>query len=320
MENIGILTSGGDAPGMNSVIYAVVKSAMIRNTKVYGFLEGYKGLISGNAKILDMELIDGINSYGGTILKTSRCQEFLKDAERKKAKEICEKFKIDGLIIVGGNGSFAGAIELAKLGVHCIGIPSTIDNDIRSTEYAIGFDTAINTATKMIDSLMDTVRSLDRCMIAVVMGRNSGEIALRTSLATGADFVLLPKSNSNSEEKLIKKIKRSKEQGFSGFLIVMAEGYPNEKNIIKKIKDETGNTVKVSVLGYVQRGGSPTAKDRIIGNKMGVKAVELLYVGKFNRIISYLNGGITSLKMEDIFKAQHSIVKSEIELFVNGLN
>ncbi|MBQ3067822.1 MAG: 6-phosphofructokinase [Oscillospiraceae bacterium] len=318
---IGVLTSGGDAPGMNAAIRAIVKEADKHEIDVYGFLKGYNGLISGNFKKLDMDSVAGIVNLGGTVLQTARCEEFLTDLGPCKAKQTYDRLALDGLITIGGDGTFRGAVKLAELGVPCIGIPGTIDNDIASTGYTIGFDTAINTATKMIDFLMDSVKSHGRCMVVEVMGRESGKIALNTALATGADFVLLPNRDTEQEKQLIEKIKFKKEQGKEYFLIIVAEGYKNKNNIAEKIAAETKTSVRSSVLGYVQRGGAPSAKDRIIASKMGIRAVTILKNKGKNRMIGELSGKIVDLDLKEAMnnKNSNNADDEKVEQFINSI-
>lgn len=318
---IGVLTSGGDAPGMNAAIRAIVKEADKYEIDVYGFLKGYNGLISGNFKKLDMELVDGIVNLGGTVLQTARCEEFFTDSGPCKAKQTYDRLALDGLITIGGDGTFRGAVKLANLGIPCIGIPGTIDNDIAFTGYTIGFDTAINTATKMIDFLMDSVKSHGKCMVVEVMGRESGKIALNTALATGADFVLLPNRDTEQEKQLIEKIKFKKEQGKEYFLIIVAEGYKNKNNIAEKIAAETEISIRSSVLGYVQRGGAPSAKDRIIASKMGIRAVTILKNKGENRMIGELSGKIVDLDLKGAMnnKNSNNADDEKVEQFINSI-
>lgn len=318
---IGVLTSGGDAPGMNAVICAIVKTATEYEIDVYGFLKGYNGLISGNFKKLNMDSVAGIVNLGGTVLQTARCEEFLTDLGPRKAKQTYDMMALDGLIVIGGDGTFRGAVKLTELSIPCIGIPGTIDNDIASTGYTIGFDTAINTATKMIDFLMDSVKSHGRCMVVEVMGRESGKIALNTALATGADFVLLPGGNEEQEKQLINKIKYKKVQGKEHFLIIVAEGCQNKNTIAEKIAAETKISVRSSVLGYVQRGGAPSAKDRIIASKMGIRAVTILKNKGKNRMIGELSGKIVDLDLKEAMnnKNSNNADDKEVEQFINSL-
>lgn len=318
---IGVLTSGGDAPGMNAAIRAIVKEADKYEIDVYGFFKGYNGLISGNFKKLDMDSVAGIVNLGGTVLQTARCEEFLTDLGPYKAKQTCDRLALDGLVVIGGDGTFKGAMKLANLGIPCIGIPGTIDNDIAATGYTIGFDTAINTVTRMIDFLMDSVKSHGRCMVVEVMGRESGKIALNTALATGADFVLLPNREAEQEKQLINKIKLKKEQGKEYFLIIVAEGYKNKNNIAEKIAVETKISVRSSVLGYVQRGGAPSAKDRIIASKMGIRAITILKNRGKNRMIGELSGKIVDLDLNEALNNRdlNYADDEKVEQFINSI-
>lgn len=318
---IGVLTSGGDAPGMNAAIRAIVKEADKYEIDVYGFFKGYNGLISGSFKKLDMDSVAGIVNLGGTVLQTARCEEFLTDLGPYKAKQTCDRLALDGLVVIGGDGTFKGAMKLANLGIQCIGIPGTIDNDIAATGYTIGFDTAINTVTRMIDFLMDSVKSHGRCMVVEVMGRESGKIALNTALATGADFVLLPNREAEQEKQLINKIKLKKEQGKEYFLIIVAEGYKNKNNIAEKIAVETKISVRSSVLGYVQRGGAPSAKDRIIASKMGIRAITILKNRGKNRMIGELSGKIVDLDLNEALNNRdlNYADDEKVEQFINSI-
>lgn len=318
---IGVLTSGGDAPGMNAAIRAIVKEADKYEIDVYGFFKGYNGLISGSFKKLDMDSVAGIVNLGGTVLQTARCEEFLTDLGPYKAKQTCDRLALDGLVVIGGDGTFKGAMKLANLGIPCIGIPGTIDNDIAATGYTIGFDTAINTVTRMIDFLMDSVKSHGRCMVVEVMGRESGKIALNTALATGADFVLLPNREAEQEKQLINKIKLKKEQGKEYFLIIVAEGYKNKNNIAEKIAVETKISVRSSVLGYVQRGGAPSAKDRIIASKMGIRAITILKNRGKNRMIGELSGKIVDLDLNEALNNRdlNYADDEKVEQFINSI-
>ncbi|MGN1034019.1 MAG: ATP-dependent 6-phosphofructokinase [Oscillospiraceae bacterium] len=318
---IGVLTSGGDAPGMNTAIRAIVKEADKYEIDVYGFFKGYNGLINGNFKKLDMDLVAGIVNLGGTVLQTARCEEFSTDLGLCKAKQTYDRLALDGLVVIGGDGTFKGAMKLANLGIPCVGIPGTIDNDIAATGYTIGFDTAINTATRMIDFLMDSVKSHGRCMVVEVMGRESGKVALNIALATGADFVLLPNRDTEQEKQLINKIKLKKEQGKEYFLIIVAEGYKNKNNIAKGIAVEIKTSVRSSVLGYVQRGGAPSAKDRIIASKMGIRAITILKNREKNRMIGELSGKIVDLDLNEAMnnKNSNNADDEKVEQFINSI-
>ncbi|MEM3063169.1 MAG: 6-phosphofructokinase [Nitrososphaerota archaeon] len=286
MRRIGILTSGGDAPGMNPAIRAVVRTAIAEyNLEVIGFYRGYLGLIEGQSVRLDLSSVSGILNRGGTILKTARCEEFKTEAGQKKAVEQISKLNLDGLIIIGGNGTAHGAYLLAnKWGVPVVQIPSTIDNDVAGTDFTIGFHTAVATATEAIDKLRDTASSIERLFIVEVMGRDSGHIALHTGLACGAEAILIPEIEWSIEE-VCNVLKAGEKRGKTSSIIVVAEGVGSAVEIAKKIKDLINYDTRVAVIGHLQRGGEPTPIDRILASKLGAKAVEVLYEGKKNILV-----------------------------------
>ena len=284
IKKIGILTSGGDAPGMNAIIYSVVKNAKKNNIDVIGIYRGYNGLIHGNLTPLSLMDVNNIVQRGGTILYSDRCLEFKTEKGLEKAKKTCSEQGIDALIVVGGDGTFRGAYDLFKLGVPCVGLPGTIDNDISCTEYTLGYDTAVNTAVEMVDKLCDTVTSHDRCSVVEVMGRRSGYIALYVGMSCGASYIVTREVEFN-EEYLFSKMKEELSYGKKSFIIVVAEGLLDVFELAKKIEKETGVESRATVLGHVQRGGSPTVKDRVIGTRFGARAVELLVSGKYGMVI-----------------------------------
>ena len=290
IKTIGVLTSGGDAPGMNAAIRAVVRTAIARGLKVKGIKKGYQGLL--NEEIIDMEAKDvsDIIQRGGTILGTARCLEFKEAEGQKKGAEICRKHGIDGIVVIGGDGSYRGAQALSRLGINTIGLPGTIDLDIACTEYTIGFDTAINTAMEAMDKLRDTSESHERCSIVEVMGRTAGHIALWTGIASGAEYILTTEEYDGNIQKIIEKIQQRHKIGKKNHVIVNAEGVGNSFEMAKMIEEATGVETRATVLGHIQRGGNPTCKDRVYASAMGAKAVELLCDGKTNRVVGYTNG------------------------------
>ena len=287
---IGVLTSGGDAPGMNAAIRAVVRKAISNGVTVKGIKRGYAGLL--NEEIVDMQKqnVSDIIQRGGTILGTARCLEFKEPDVQAHAADICRKHGIDGLVVIGGDGSYRGAQALARNGINTIGLPGTIDLDIACTEYTIGFDTAINTAMEAIDKVRDTSSSHERCSIIEVMGRNAGYIALWTGVANGAEDILLPEKYDYNEQELINNIIASRKRGKTHHIIVNAEGIGHSTSMAKRIEAATGIETRATILGYLQRGGSPTCKDRFYASIMGAYAADILCAGKSNRVVAYKHG------------------------------
>ena len=285
LKTIGVLTSGGDAPGMNAAIRAVVRRGLSKGLKMKGILKGYDGLL--NEEIIDMTAKDvsDIIGRGGTILYTARC------AEMRKAADICRKHGIDGLVVIGGDGSFAGAQKLANLGINAVGIPGTIDLDIACTEYTIGFDTAVNTAMEAIDKVRDTSTSHERCSVIEVMGRNAGYLALWCGIANGAEDILLPEKYDYDEQKLINNIIEGRKRGKKHHIIINAEGIGHSSSMAKRIEAATGIETRATILGHMQRGGSPTVRDRVAATEMGYYAVELLEQGIGNSVVG-MQGGL----------------------------
>ncbi|WP_443655726.1 6-phosphofructokinase [Eshraghiella crossota] len=279
VKTIGVLTSGGDAPGMNAATRAVVRTALAKGINVKGILKGYNGLL--NEEIIDMDAtsVSDTIDRGGTILYTARCLEFVDPEYQKKGADICKKHGIDGLVVIGGDGSFKGAQKLSALGVNTIGVPGTIDLDIACTDYTIGFDTAINTAMSAIDKIRDTSTSHERCSIIEVMGRNAGHIALWCGIANGAEDILIPGKYDFNEEKIIEKIIENKKKGKKHYIIVNAEGVGHSSSMAKRIEEATGIETRATILGHMQRGGSPSCKDRVYASMMGSMAVDLLAEG-----------------------------------------
>ena len=299
VNTIAVLTSGGDAPGMNAATRAVVRTALAKGLKVKGILKGYNGLL--NEEIIDMDAtsVSDTIDRGGTILYTARCLEFIDPEYQKKGAEICKKHGIDGLVVIGGDGSFKGAQKLSALGVNTIGVPGTIDLDIACTEYTIGFDTAINTAMSAIDKIRDTSTSHERCSIIEVMGRNAGHIALWCGIANGAEDILIPGKYDFNEERIINSIIENKKRGKKHHIIINAEGIGHSSSMAKRIEEATGVETRATILGHMQRGGSPTCKDRVYASMMGSMAVELLCEGKTNRVVAYKHGEFVDFDIDE---------------------
>lgn len=299
VKTIGVLTSGGDAPGMNAATRAVVRTALAKGINVKGILKGYNGLL--NEEIIDMDAtsVSDTIDRGGTILYTARCLEFVDPEYQKKGADICKKHGIDGLVVIGGDGSFKGAQKLSALGVNTIGVPGTIDLDIACTDYTIGFDTAINTAMSAIDKIRDTSTSHERCSIIEVMGRNAGHIALWCGIANGAEDILIPGKYDFNEEKIIEKIIENKKKGKKHYIIVNAEGVGHSSSMAKRIEEATGIETRATILGHMQRGGNPSCKDRVYASMMGSMAVDLLAEGKTNRVVAYKNGEFVDYDIDE---------------------
>lgn len=305
IKSIGVLTSGGDSAGMNPCIRAVVRYAIYNNIKVYGIYRGYKGLVNGEIFEMDASSVGGIINRGGTILYTARLPEFKQYEVRKKAVENLEKHGIDALVVIGGDGSFRGAHQLFKdFGIKVIGIPGTIDNDIKGTDYTIGYDTAINVAMEAIDKIRDTATSHERLFIVEVMGRDAGYIANAVGLASGAEDVLIPEIEANLEDT-VERILQGRKRGKTSSIIVVSEGVKTSMNILQLagyIEGKTGFETRVTILGHLQRGGSPTALDRIYASRMGAYAVELLIKGETDKMVGIVSDELVSLPLEDAFE------------------
>lgn len=302
VTTIGVLTSGGDAPGMNAAIRSVVRTAISRGIKVMGIRKGYNGLLAGDVFEMDTRSVSDIIQRGGTILQTARCKEFITAEGQQRGADMCHVFGIDGLVVIGGDGSFQGAEKLANLGINTIGVPGTIDLDIACTEYTIGFDTAVNTAMDAINKIRDTSTSHRRCSIVEVMGRHAGYIALWCAINSGAEMVLLPEVPRPSDEEIVKKIIENKNKGKKHFLIVVAEGVGGAEQLAQTIEKVTGIESRATILGHLQRGGSPTAVDRMQASMMGAKAVDLLCEGKAKRVVAYINGQYVDYDINEALK------------------
>lgn len=307
IKTIGVLTSGGDAPGMNATIRSVVRTAVARGLKVMGIRKGYNGLIHGDIFEMSPRSVSDTIQRGGTILQTARCPEFITEEGQKKGAQICKVFGIDGLIVIGGDGSFQGAEKLANLGINTIGIPGTIDLDIACTDYTIGFDTAVNTAMEAINKIRDTSTSHERCSIVEVMGRNAGYIALWCGITNGAEMVLIPEKERPSDEEIIREILQNKQRGKKHFLIIVAEGVGGSQELAVKIEKLTGIETRATILGYLQRGGSPSAVDRLHASMMGALAVDLLCEGKSNRVIAYKDGQYVDYDINEALKMTKTV-------------
>lgn len=292
-RKIGVLTSGGDAPGMNAAVRAVTRAAIYHGVKVMGIRRGYSGLIDGDISELKLRDVSNIINKGGTMLYSDRCPEMLTAEGKAKAIETCRRLEIDGIVAIGGDGTFRGARALTRLGIPCIGLPGTIDNDITSTDSSIGFDTAMNTVIEFVDRLRDTCESHARCNVVEVMGRGAGDIALNTAIATGAAAVVIPEIPYNDDE-ICKKIKESRKIGKRNFIVIVSEGVGSDyaPALAKKIQEKTGVETKFARLAHVVRGGNPNLRDRILASAMGVAAVEQLLLGKSNLVICERHGDI----------------------------
>ena len=304
IKTIGVLTSGGDAPGMNAAIRAVVRRGLSNGLKVKGIQKGYNGLLSEDMSARDVS--DTIER-GGTILYTARCAEFRTPEGQQRGAEICRKHGIDGLVVIGGDGSFAGAQKLANLGINTIGIPGTIDLDIACTEYTIGFDTAVNTAMEAIDKVRDTSTSHERCSIIEVMGRGAGWLALWCGIANGAEDVLIPEKYDYDEQKLINNIIESRKMGKKHHIIINAEGIGHSQAMAMRIEAATGIETRATILGHMQRGGSPTCKDRVYASMMGAMAVDLLLEGKKSRVVGYRHGDFVDFDINEALAMEKSV-------------
>lgn len=307
---IGVLTSGGDAPGMNAIIRSVTRAAIDSGMKVVGIRHGYEGLLKKDIVELDLRSVSGIIKRGGTMLYTARSSAFATADGVKLAAKNCKELGIDGIVVAGGDGSFRGARELTKAGIPCIGIPATIDNDICCSEYTIGFDTAANTAVEMIDKIRDTAQSHDRCSVIEVMGRNCGDVALHSGVAAGATAIIVPEVEFDFERDIIKRIEETKKTGKNHFVILLAEGVGGANEIVNAIQKATGIESRATVLGHVIRGGAPSLKDRVVASEMGVYAVDLLEKGQGNRVVVMKDGKIIDLDITDALSLKKEFNRS----------
>ena len=314
IKTIGVLTSGGDAPGMNAAIRAVVRKACAAGKNVKGIRRGYQGLLEEDIIDMSRHSVSDIVDKGGTILFTARCSEFRTEEGQKKGAEICRKHGIDGLVVIGGDGSYAGAQKLAGLGINTVGVPGTIDLDIACTEYTIGFDTAVNTAMQAIDKVRDTSTSHERCSIIEVMGRNAGYIALWCGIANGAEDILIPEKYDYDEQKIINHFISNRKKGKKHHIIINAEGIGHSTSMARRIEAATGVETRATILGYMQRGGSPTCRDRVYATMMGSLAVDLLCAGKSNRVVGFKHGEFCDFDIDDALAMQKNISNYMIEV------
>lgn len=313
MKRIGVLTSGGDSPGMNAAIRAVVRKAIFHDLEVYGIYQGYAGLIAGNIKKLEVGSVGDIIHRGGTMLYSARCEEFKTLEGQKKGIEQLKKHGIEALVVIGGDGSFRGAVKLTEHGYPTIGVPGTIDNDIPGTDFTIGFDTALNTVIDAIDKIRDTATSHDRTFIIEVMGRHAGDIALWSGLADGAESILIPESPEELDQ-VINRVKRGHERGKKHSIIIVAEGVGSGVEIGQKIKEDSNIDTRVTVLGHIQRGGSPTAFDRVLASRLGAKAVDLLLKGEAGKMVGIQNNKIVHHDIEYVLTSKHELDHDMVSL------
>lgn len=299
IRRIGVLTSGGDAPGMNALIRSVVRSASANDISVLGIRRGYSGLINGDIIEMGARSVDGIIRKGGTMLYTARCKEMLTEEGLQKAADTCRYLGIDGLICCGGDGTFRGAQALSRKGVPCIGVPGTIDNDIGCSDYTIGFDTACNTAIECIDKLRDTMQSHERCSVVEIMGRRAGHLALQVGCAVGATAICLPERQLDFDTEIVERMRIGRIKGRNHHIIIVAEGYGSAQDVADQIHEATGIDTRVTILGHIQRGGSPSAMDRVMATRMGYAAVRALMEGKTNRVVVSDNNIVTDIDIEE---------------------
>ena len=299
MKTIAVLTSGGDAPGMNAAVRAVVRTAISLGMTVKGVRRGYNGLIEGDIVDLDVRSVSDIIHRGGTVLYTARSPKFKTEEGMQQAIENCKKHGIEGIVVIGGDGSYRGARDLSLRGIPCVGVPGTIDNDISSTEYTIGFDTAMNTAMEMVDRIRDTAQSHDRCSVVEVMGRRAGYLALQCGIAVGATAIMVPEIETKLSD-VITKIQDTQKTGKKHFIIVVAEGIGGVEQMAKEIEEATGIETRATILGHVQRGGNPTVRDRVAATQLGYAAVQLLSKGIGNRVVGIKKDEIVDY---DIYEA-----------------
>ena len=314
IKTVGVLTSGGDAPGMNAAIRAVVRKSIANGLSVKGIKKGYMGLLDEEIVDMDRRSVADIIQRGGTILGTARCMEFMTEEGQQKGAEICRKHGIDGIVVIGGDGSYRGAQALSKHGINTIGIPGTIDLDIACSDYTIGFDTAINTAMEAIDKIRDTSSSHERISIVEVMGRRAGYIALWCAIANGADDILLPEKYDYNEQRIIDNIIDNRKRGKTHHIIVNAEGIGHSTSMARRIEAATGIETRASILGYMQRGGSPTCKDRVYASTMGCYAADIMTEGKTNRVVGYKNGEFTDFDIDEALAMKKEINEYQYEI------
>jgi 6-phosphofructokinase 1 len=314
VKTIGVLTSGGDAPGMNAALRAVVRTGIYYGYKMLGIHKGYEGLLHGDIEEMTLRSVGDIIQRGGTVLQTARSAEFATEAGVEKAMSIARVYDMDALVVIGGDGSYRGARDLSHKGLQVIGLPGTIDNDIASSEYTIGYDTAMNTALDAIDKIRDTSYSHERCSVMEVMGRHAGWIALNCGIAGGAEVVLLPEKQYNMDMDVIKPIIEGRNRGKKNYLVIVAEGVGGAVEIAKAIEEKTDIITRATILGHIQRGGSPTMRDRVMASSMGACAIEVLRAGRYNRIISVQSGKIVDLDIDEALAMKKGIDEELVEV------
>ncbi len=314
VKTIAVLTSGGDAPGMNAAVRSVVRTGIYHGFKVMGIHKGYEGLLHGDIEEMQVRSVGDIIQRGGTILQTARSHEFTTQAGLEKGMSMAKIFGIDALVVIGGDGSYRGAKDLSRLGMNVIGIPGTIDNDIACTEYTIGYDTAMNTVLDAIDKIRDTSYSHERCSVLEVMGRHAGWIALNCGIAGGAEAIILPEKDFDIDKDIIYPIVEGRNRGKKHYLVIVAEGVGGAVEIAKYIEEKTEIITRATILGYIQRGGSPTITDRVMGSRMGAYAVEILKAGKKNRIVAIQNGKFLDIDIEEALSMKKDIDDELINL------
>ncbi len=307
MKTIGVLTRGGDAPGMNAAVRAVVRTACENGIKVYGINRGYQGLIDGDVRELNIRSVSDIIHRGGTMLYSARCKAFREEAGIQQAIETCKKLGIEGMVVIGGDGSFRGARDLSLRGIPCIGIPGTIDNDIVSSDYTIGYDTCLNTVMQMVDRVRDTVESHSRCIVVEVMGNRCGDLTLNAGIAVGATAIVIPEIQSDIEKHVIERIRRTQKTDKKHFIVMVAEGIGGVEELARKIEKECGVESRAVILGHVQRGGSPTVRDRVAASVMGYKAVQLLMEGIGNRVVVQKNDTVIDYDIYEALSMERSV-------------
>ena len=319
IKTIGVLTSGGDAPGMNAAVRAVVRTALSKGIKVIGIQRGYNGLLNGEVREMNLRSVSEIIHRGGTILYTARCLEFVTAEGQKKGAEKCKELGIDAMVVVGGDGSFKGARALANLGIPCIGIPGTIDNDIACSEYTIGYDTAMNTAVEAIDRLRDTTQSHDRCSVVEVMGHHAGYLALNVGIATGAMAVLLPEIPFDFERDILSRMRKTQITGKKHFIVIVSEGVVNSQELANQIQAATGVDTRATILGHIQRGGSPSVRDRVNASLMGYHAIDLLDKGISNRVVALSGGQIVDYDV-NVALSMHKTIDRDMLDIANAIS
>jgi len=314
IKTIGVLTSGGDSPGMNACIRAVARGALFKGMRVMGVRRGYVGLLNNDMFEMHIRSVSESIHRGGTILYSARSAEFATDEGLERAKQVCVENGIDGLVTIGGDGTFRGARDLCDRGVSCIGIPGTIDNDINCTDYTIGFDTAMNTAMELVDKLRDTTQSHNRCSVVEVMGHNTGYLAINIGVACGALSIIVPEQQYDLERDIISRMLHTQRTGKKHFIVIMAEGCGSAYELAKEIEDRTGIVSRATILGHVQRGGTPTIRDRLMATEMGFHAVELLEQGASNRVVAYRGGVITDFDITEALNMKKTVDNKLLEM------